>query len=295
MLFFHIIWFTKKIGCFYFYSEWTNWCVPLLRMLWNTPIHTDDCLVFVFQGNLLNFLRTRGRLLIPTHQLLRFSLWGYLSTSTSKCNVIATLLIVWQVLVYVVFSDVCEGMEYLESKKLVHRDLAARNVLVSDDIVAKVSDFGLTKADTKVSDDAKLPIKWTAPEALRKEVCWCKQLYLLPPPPSLLSSILNIWSFKKTFPFILITVFKSANCNVTLMHEPGGINVIVFVLCLWWRNCPPSLMFGALAFCCGRSSHMVVSRTLRWCVSCCWFCFLYVRLLHCVCMSVTERVTELWP
>lgn len=69
-----------------------------------------------------------------------------------------------------VYSDVCEGMEYLESKKLVHRDLAARNVLVSDDGVAKVSDFGLTKLDSKVSDNVKLPIKWTAPEALKKEV-----------------------------------------------------------------------------------------------------------------------------
>lgn len=61
-------------------------------------------------------------------------------------------------------------MEYLESKKLVHRDLAARNVLVSGENVAKVSDFGLTKVDSKVSDNAKLPVKWTAPEALKKEV-----------------------------------------------------------------------------------------------------------------------------
>lgn len=67
-------------------------------------------------------------------------------------------------------SDVCEGMEYLESKKLIHRDLAARNVLVSDDSVAKVSDFGLTKVDSKASDNVKLPVKWTAPEALKKEV-----------------------------------------------------------------------------------------------------------------------------
>lgn len=69
-----------------------------------------------------------------------------------------------------VVSDVCEGMEYLESKKLVHRDLAARNVLISDDGVAKVSDFGLAKVDSKETDKAKLPIKWTAPEALKKEV-----------------------------------------------------------------------------------------------------------------------------
>lgn len=61
-------------------------------------------------------------------------------------------------------------MEYLEAKRLVHRDLAARNVLVSDDSLAKISDFGLTKVDPKVSDNAKLPVKWTAPEALKKEV-----------------------------------------------------------------------------------------------------------------------------
>lgn len=69
-----------------------------------------------------------------------------------------------------VFRDVCEGMEYLESKRLVHRDLAARNILVSNEGVAKVSDFGLTKVDCKASDNAKLPVKWTAPEALKKEV-----------------------------------------------------------------------------------------------------------------------------
>uniref|UniRef100_A0A3B4FPQ0 Tyrosine-protein kinase n=1 Tax=Pundamilia nyererei TaxID=303518 RepID=A0A3B4FPQ0_9CICH len=95
--------------------------------------------VCLLQGNLVNFLRTRGRSVVNSVQLLRFSL------------------------------DVCEGMDYLESKKLVHRDLAARNVLISDDNVAKVSDFGLTKVDSKVSDKAKLPVKWTAPEALKKE------------------------------------------------------------------------------------------------------------------------------
>uniref|UniRef100_A0A673BAM9 Tyrosine-protein kinase n=1 Tax=Sphaeramia orbicularis TaxID=375764 RepID=A0A673BAM9_9TELE len=91
------------------------------------------------KGNLVNFLRTRGRSVVNSAQLLRYAL------------------------------DVCEGMEYLEFKKLIHRDLAARNILVSDDNVAKVSDFGLTKVDAKVSDSAKLPVKWTAPEALKKE------------------------------------------------------------------------------------------------------------------------------
>ena len=50
------------------------------------------------------------------------------------------------------------------------RDLAARNVLISDDNVAKVSDFGLTRDVLQKSEGMKLPVKWTAPEALRENV-----------------------------------------------------------------------------------------------------------------------------
>lgn len=67
-------------------------------------------------------------------------------------------------------SDVCEAMEYLEANNFVHRDLAARNVLVSEDNIAKVSDFGLTKEASSIQDTAKLPVKWTSPEALREKV-----------------------------------------------------------------------------------------------------------------------------
>lgn len=66
--------------------------------------------------------------------------------------------------------DVCEAMAYLETNNFVHRDLAARNVLVSEDNMAKVSDFGLTKEASSTQDTAKLPVKWTAPEALREKV-----------------------------------------------------------------------------------------------------------------------------
>lgn len=62
-------------------------------------------------------------------------------------------------------------MEYLASRKIVHRDLAARNVLVSDDHILKISDFGLTRY-MKEKDyyqrmtNGRLPVKWMAVESL---------------------------------------------------------------------------------------------------------------------------------
>jgi serine/threonine protein kinase len=96
-------------------------------------------------------------------------------------------------------QDICSGMEYLEEQKFVHRcvqnsahmssgcvatlhqhencmltldsDLAARNILLNEEAVAKVADFGLAKDSQLGSTDiGKLPIKWTAPEAIRLKV-----------------------------------------------------------------------------------------------------------------------------
>ena len=60
------------------------------------------------------------------------------------------------------------------SKNLVHRDLAARNVLVGNDNIVKISDFGLTR---NVNEDLiymgktprNLPLKWMSPEAIIEE------------------------------------------------------------------------------------------------------------------------------
>ncbi|XP_036331328.1 activated Cdc42 kinase-like isoform X4 [Rhagoletis pomonella] len=70
--------------------------------------------------------------------------------------------------------QICNGMSYLENKRLIHRDLAARNILVFSKDKVKISDFGLSRAlgvgkdyyKTNFNVNLKLPIAWCAPECI---------------------------------------------------------------------------------------------------------------------------------
>ncbi|XP_006161609.1 non-receptor tyrosine-protein kinase TYK2 isoform X1 [Tupaia chinensis] len=85
--------------------------------------------------------------------------------------------------------QICEGMAYLHSQHYIHRDLAARNVLLDNDRLVKIGDFGLAKAVPeghdyyRVREDGDSPVFWYAPECLKE----CKFYYAS-----------DVWSFGVT-------------------------------------------------------------------------------------------------
>ncbi|XP_060926707.1 fibroblast growth factor receptor 1b [Limanda limanda] len=110
---------------------------------------------YASQGNLREFLRTR--------RPVGLEYW-----SESRPTPLDSLEM--KELVSAAYQ-VARGMAYLASKKCIHRDLAARNVLVTDDNVMKIADFGLARDVHhidyyKKTTNGRLPVKWMAPEAL---------------------------------------------------------------------------------------------------------------------------------
>lgn len=106
-------------------------------------------------GNLLDFLRKRRDIFEAK--------W---STPTEHADVTFTTIDL-----YICSLQVARAMEFLASRRCVHRDLAARNVLVGEDYVLKVADFGLARDIYKEENYVKttsglLPVKWMAIEAL---------------------------------------------------------------------------------------------------------------------------------
>ncbi|XP_069573500.1 tyrosine-protein kinase Srms isoform X2 [Brachyistius frenatus] len=98
---------------------------------------------------------------IVTELMSKGSLKSYLASAEGQVLTSAHLIYMG--------SQIAEGMAYLEDRNIVHRDLAARNILVGDDLVCKVADFGLARiikdSVYTASRSTKIPVRWTAPEA----------------------------------------------------------------------------------------------------------------------------------
>ena len=66
-------------------------------------------------------------------------------------------------------AQVATVMAYLEKENYIHQSLSASNILVGEDGVFKVADYGLARAfiyDPYDQSTYVYPIKWTAPEAI---------------------------------------------------------------------------------------------------------------------------------
>nr|XP_044999139.1 non-receptor tyrosine-protein kinase TYK2 isoform X1 [Jaculus jaculus]XP_044999140.1 non-receptor tyrosine-protein kinase TYK2 isoform X1 [Jaculus jaculus] len=110
-------------------------------------------------------------------------------------------------------QQICEGMAYLHAQHYIHRDLAARNVLLDNDRLVKIGDFGLAKAVPegheyyRVREDGDSPVFWYAPECLKE----CKFYYAS-----------DVWSFGVTL-YELLTYCDSSQSPPTKFIELIGL------------------------------------------------------------------------
>uniref|UniRef100_A0A672YZY4 Vascular endothelial growth factor receptor 3 n=1 Tax=Sphaeramia orbicularis TaxID=375764 RepID=A0A672YZY4_9TELE len=135
-------------------------------------------------GNLSNFLRAKREFFLPyrvsknTTEIflcffffITFHLFSFFLSAVE--DLWKTPLTIEDLICY--SFQVARGMEFLASRKCIHRDLAARNILLSENNIVKICDFGLARDIYKDPDyvrkgNARLPLKWMAPESIFDKV-----------------------------------------------------------------------------------------------------------------------------
>ncbi|XP_071116852.1 tyrosine-protein kinase transmembrane receptor Ror2-like [Haliotis cracherodii] len=131
----------------------------IVKLLGVCAIGKPMCLLFEYmsKGDLNEFLR----LCSPEHFITQ-------SRSLTDCQEMANLDTADQLYIS---TQIAAGMVYLAQKGYVHRDLATRNCLVSENLIVKISDFGLARSVHSVdyykgSDNDAIPIRWMPLEAI---------------------------------------------------------------------------------------------------------------------------------
>lgn len=93
--------------------------------------------------------------------------------------------------------------------QIVHNDLAARNILLAEDNVVKICDFGLAMNVCKYGNEKKclfpMPIKWMAIESIRNRIFSTKS---------------DVWSFGvMLWEFFTLAEPPYRNIDATILHR----------------------------------------------------------------------------
>ncbi|XP_054710825.1 tyrosine-protein kinase transmembrane receptor Ror2-like [Uloborus diversus] len=130
----------------------------IVKLLGVCAIGKPMCLLFEFmgKGDLNEFLRSCS----PTNYIV----------TTGNGNLFSDVRLTFVDLTTIA-KQVAAGMVYLSERKFVHRDLATRNCLVADDMVVKISDFGLSQKIYaanyyKGNEHDAIPIRWMPLESI---------------------------------------------------------------------------------------------------------------------------------
>ncbi|CAK8672615.1 unnamed protein product [Clavelina lepadiformis] len=105
--------------------------------------------------------------LLKYGDLLHF-LWD--AREPSKCLVDPIYHITEKTL-YQMARQIACGMDYLTKTRIIHGDIAARNILVGEDLICKISDFGLANDVYRYGviqgqSERCVPFKWISPERM---------------------------------------------------------------------------------------------------------------------------------
>ncbi|KAH9366562.1 hypothetical protein HPB48_020997 [Haemaphysalis longicornis] len=132
----------------------------IVKLLGVCAVGSPMCLLFEYmgKGDLNEYLRSCS----PSNYIVRNPAGGGDMFSDVRLSHLELVGLARQI---------AAGMVYLSERKFVHRDLATRNCLISDDMVVKIADFGLSQkmyaADYyRGSEHDAIPIRWMPLEAI---------------------------------------------------------------------------------------------------------------------------------